>query len=158
MYYDSEEILKMMPNGWDYKENTRSKGKLTGTKDKYFLKKGENDKTLMKITWFKKTEQFLKHYQENGDEYQSTGLVKADICKKLWDKHAVSEKIKKDLKALPVKNGTPESSTKKRIGTTPPDSTSNKRKVTLKSKPVDSIKETKMSPKKIDVSDETKKW
>ena len=55
-----------MPNGWEYKENTRSKGKFTVAKDKYFLKKDENGKTLIKITGFKKTEQFLKHYQENG--------------------------------------------------------------------------------------------
>ena len=73
----------------------------------------------MKITGFKKTEQFLNHYQENGDEYQSAVLVKVDICKKLRGKHTVSDKIKKASKPLPVKNGTPESSTKKRIGRHP---------------------------------------
>ena len=112
----------------------------------------------MKITWFKETEQFLKHYQENGEEYQSAVLVKVDICKKLRDKHAFSEKIKKALKPLPVKNGTPERSTKKIIGTTPPDSTSNKRKGTPKSQPIVSMKK-KIYPKKIDTSDKTKeKW
>ena len=128
-----------MPDGWDYKENTRSKGKFTGAKDKHFLKKDKNGKTLMKITGFKKTEKFLKYYQENGDEYQSAVLVKADICKKVRDKHTVSENIKKALKPLPVKNRTTEIFTKKRIGTTLPDSTSNKRNGTPKSKPVVSV-------------------
>ena len=69
MSYNYEEILEKMPDGWDYMENTRSKEKITGAKDKYFLKKDKNGKTLMKITGFKKIEQFLKHYQENGDAY-----------------------------------------------------------------------------------------